>query len=464
MKKPVIFLLCFLFITVFSFTACSKNNKAVNIPRGEAKGMFNAGSQFMRRDTRDVYLRRAQSFFSERKYKEAEEAANKALELDPQSGIAYGILGNICFDNYRFKEAEKAYRKAIEYSPDELAPYSSLALTMLEFKRYDEAGDIILHCLEKHPDNDEAYATLASIYYEQRKLALAQEAAGKALKLNSRAAGAHIILAEICGDRYKYDEAIRHYLAARQSDPEFEMEMHAGLGTVLLKKKDFDSSEAAFKKALELYPQYYCAWTQLGDLYTKKRKYDDARAVLEKAMKIDPDYEDAYYYMGNLAAAKGDIDSAESYYKKALKINPDNFEDIYTGLSTVSLLKRKPDEAQGWIKKALDMNPESANALVVRGMIYNKLGNKVGAQTDFERAAWLDQASDDARRELAYLLIEKGELEKAGELAKSTVKLNPYSPKNYLVLSRWAAKCGFKDQAKEALNKAKKLDPGIKAD
>ncbi|MCD6309205.1 MAG: tetratricopeptide repeat protein [Candidatus Eremiobacteraeota bacterium] len=446
---------------IFLIIGCPAKKMSGDISPEEAEGMFHVGHRVLRRDARDAYLRSAQSLFTERKYKQAEKMVRKALLLDPRSGIAYTILGNICFDNYRFKEAEGAYRKAIEYSPGELAPYSALALTLLEFKRYNDAEKVIYNCLEKYPDNDEAYAILASICYEQRKLDKAQDMAEKALELNPRAASAHIVLAEIYGDRYKYEKAIRHYMAAKQNDPEFEMEMHAGLGTILLKKKNFDSAETAFKKALELYPQYYCAWTQLGDLYCRKGEYDRAMTVLKKAIEVYPDYEDAYYYMGNLMLKKGDVASAEKYYTRALEINPYNFEDIYLGLARVNLCKRKTQKAKEMIKKALEINPESARALVMRGIVFKKEDNKNSAIRDFRKAMELDPANDDARRELASIMIENGNLKEAGELARSAVNINPYSALNYFVLSHWAKKFGLDEKANSALKKAIEINPDI---
>ncbi len=65
-----------------------------------------------------------------------EEAARRALEIDPTSSFAHGALGDILKDKYHWKEAEEQYLMALEYDPQNTearAQYSQLLLRTGKF-------------------------------------------------------------------------------------------------------------------------------------------------------------------------------------------------------------------------------------------------------------------------------------------------------------------------------------------
>lgn len=80
---------------------------------------------------------------------QAEEALNRALELDPRSAVAYNHLGILLRRDGRFEKADQAYAKAIRFDPEYSLAYLNYGVladlylqqperALVYFQRYQE--------------------------------------------------------------------------------------------------------------------------------------------------------------------------------------------------------------------------------------------------------------------------------------------------------------------------------------
>jgi len=91
-------------------------------------------------------------FFDQKK--EAEEAFQKAVNLDPQYVYAWNNMGNVFGNQGRYKEAEKAYRKALALDPFDPVPLTNLSGTCLfHLNQQDEGITLLLQGLSIGPEN-----------------------------------------------------------------------------------------------------------------------------------------------------------------------------------------------------------------------------------------------------------------------------------------------------------------------
>ena len=84
---------------------------------------------------------------------------------------------------------------------------------------------------------------------------------------------------------------------------------------------DLASTEAAYKKAVELYKNDPRAYNNLARLAYAKGNYSEAKQWLDKAAAIDRNQAEANANLGLLALQQGDMLSAESYIAKASNAN-----------------------------------------------------------------------------------------------------------------------------------------------
>jgi tetratricopeptide (TPR) repeat protein len=84
---------------------------------------------------------------------------------------------------------------------------------------------------------------------------------------------------------------------------------------------DVAASEAAYKKATQLYKKDPRAYNNLARMAYAQGKYDEAKQWLNMAIAIDRNQPEANANLGMLALQQGDMLSAENYIAKASKAN-----------------------------------------------------------------------------------------------------------------------------------------------
>ena len=81
-----------------------------------------------------------------KKFKEAEEAWTKAIELDPTYFLAYAYRAGIRDEQDKFKEALEDYNKVLECNPKYYYAYENIGILALHEKDYRTAGSAFYEC------------------------------------------------------------------------------------------------------------------------------------------------------------------------------------------------------------------------------------------------------------------------------------------------------------------------------
>ncbi len=84
----------------------------------------------------------------------------------------------------------------------------------------------------------------------------------------------------------------------------------------------YEKSKEVFKRIVEIDPNNYRAYYNLGIAYINLEKIEQAKKCYEKAIRIKPDYKHCFYNMGLIYEGEGNLQDALKYYEKALEIDP----------------------------------------------------------------------------------------------------------------------------------------------
>ena len=127
----------------------------------------------------------------------ARDAALKALDIDPQTGLAYSYLGMIEFEDGNLGAAADNYEKAIVLTPSDPVALGLSATLAMTLGRLDQAILIFEHATERDPLIPANHMNLARAYYYAGDFDLATERFNKAMSLGRSLGMVHIYLAGI---------------------------------------------------------------------------------------------------------------------------------------------------------------------------------------------------------------------------------------------------------------------------
>jgi len=148
--------------------------------------------------------------------------------------------------------------------------------------------------------------------------------------------------------------------------------------------EEYDKAVDCFNKIIEMEPDNYKAWYNLGIAHFHLKKTEEALKAYQRALEIKPNYEYVLYNIGLLyETQKGDLKKALSYYEKACKLN-EKFTYAFQALNDV---RKKLDSLELIASNENQLDSNSENVCANCGNI-NRAGAKFcdecGEPTNFE--------------------------------------------------------------------------------
>lgn len=341
----------------------------------------------------DALIRKARETGDPSYFNRAEEALKNSLEIAPKDFRAVRALAYVFYSRHEFAPAAAQARRAVEMNPEDGDSYGILGDALLEVGQYAEA--------------QAAYDTMMEL--EQSLYSYSRRAGLKSVRGDTNGAIADLERAVALGkDAQQPNETIAW--------TEWQLGMeHFAIGDLL-------KAERCFQQALESYPNYYRALAATAQVRVAEKKYDAAIALYEKAIAIlpMPDYVAA---LGDIYAATGRHEQARQQYelveytgrlseinkvlynrelayfyadhavkpKEGLDLARRELEyrrDVYAYdvLAWNFYRSEKFEEAQTAIDQALKLGTNDAKLFFHAGMIYSALGENAEAKEFLSRA------------------------------------------------------------------------------
>jgi tetratricopeptide (TPR) repeat protein len=239
---------------------------------------------------------------------------------------------------------------------------------------------------------------------------------------------------------------------------------HAGLQA--FGAGDLDGARAQFSRAIAADPKAYAAHFSLGSVLERQGKKREALAAYERAREVVPDYERSIAAYADLLARDGDLPGAAAYLERlrakmpesaavlaalseiksqqgdsgaaqqlaqvALKKDPD-YRPAMIALARDHYRSRRLDLALYTLKAILDgYGPEnpardrnSADAVLLRGLIHREQNKRAPALDDFRRAVELRPDLVEARLNLARYMLEAGNATEAAGVLEQGLRYDP---------------------------------------
>jgi tetratricopeptide (TPR) repeat protein len=168
----------------------------------------------------------------------------------------------------------------------------------------------------------------------------------------------------------QHDVAIEKFTAAMAISPNcFDCQFN--IGVALMAKKDEKAAEEAWKKAIEMKPDYAEALNALSTLYNNQKRFEEAGAMSAKAATAgggSGGSADATFNQGIILWNQGKIAEAKVKFEETIKMNATH-ADAHYQLGMAMLNEGKLAEAVTEFETYVKLAPEGQYATQAKGMI-----------------------------------------------------------------------------------------------
>jgi tetratricopeptide (TPR) repeat protein len=217
-------------------------------------------------------------------------------------------------------------------------------------------------------------------------------------------------------------------------------------------------SETLFQHAVEVTPDNYLAYNNLGHYLDRKGRTTEAMRNYQKSLSIKRDYEDALNNVGYILAGQHKPAEAIPYYEAALRVRPDQVE-VHNNLGNALWEVGRVNEAISHFEFVLQHAPDHVNAHNGLGIALANLGKLDQAMVHFREAIRTDPKSASAHGNLGNALAAQHQLDEAISEYTVSLGLSPEDSQTHNNLANVLFEQGRLDQALEHYNRALSLDP-----
>jgi tetratricopeptide (TPR) repeat protein len=166
-------------------------------------------------------------------------------------------------------------------------------------------------------------------------------------------------------------------------------ESYYALGLRLHGERKLTASEAAYRKAIALKPEWSWPYNGLGVVLFETGREEDARAAFAKASELDPEWSRPHSDLSILLRQSERLDEAEREAAIAIELAPDRL-DALTAYANALKAKGKLEEAERYYRRAAEADPRHPTPHYNLACFYSLRGEAGKAIENLEKAFAID--------------------------------------------------------------------------
>lgn len=428
---------------------------------------------------------------SANKHDAALEKYRKAIEVRPDSVLAYAAVITLLFQENKFNEAANEVLALKKVGPKHPQTIYLDALTNYQQKNFKLARELLQQLLKSYPGNVNALQLAGAVEFQSGAYIQAESYLNKALQASPNLMFARRVLVANylhTGQLPKALSALEPVLDKIEQDPSFLMLA----GETYLQNGNPEKAEIFFSKATKLDPNSPSKRTSLALAHLaqgdgaiamdelEKISLDDKgvtadlalisaqlrRGQIDKALKaIDalekkqPENPSIQNIRAGALLAQKDIVGARKSYEKALVIKP-TYYPAAAGLAALDLAEKKPDNAQKRFERIIAADTKNTSALLALAELRANFGGTAQEVTNLIGKAISANPNDlTARLALIQFYLQKKDTKQALLAANDAVAAMPERPELLDALGRTQQMSGDLNQALNTFGKLATLQP-----
>jgi tetratricopeptide (TPR) repeat protein len=229
-------------------------------------------------------------------------------------------------------------------------------------------------------------------------------------------------------------------------------------GVAMYQHGYLEQAAESFRQVLLTKPDNADAYYNLGTLNLRKNDFQQARQYLEKTIELRPSYPEAWNNLGMMAAQQGHVDEAIQDFEKSLQLRP-GFAIALLNLGNVYRRQGAFEKAKECLGAALQLQPDDPETNYSMGMLYAQQGDVPRATESLRKALELRPVYPEALNNLGVLFVRIEKYPEAEDEFKTGIRVAPNFDQSYLNLARLYAMRNDKEQAKNVLLDLLRVQP-----
>ncbi|HBE19530.1 MAG TPA: protein kinase [Cyanobacteria bacterium UBA11149] len=314
---------------------------------------------------------RGETLFELKRYQDALDAYNRALELKPEYTEALAGQGDALLQLNRSQEAIEAYEKAIQLQPDYATAWKGRGIALDKLQKYEEAINALDEVLKLTPEDWETWTNRGEIQIKLQRFSGAIASFDKVLAIKPDNPSVWYQRGWAYQNLRQYQEAIDSYTKALKYKPDSPQTWYQ-LGNSQINLQKYLQAAQSYQKATQFQPKFYEAWYSQGNAWRNIGQYEEALAAFDQAVKIKPRTAEAWYNRGGVLHQLQRYEEAVNSYNKAVQYNPNSSQSWYNRGNGLYILKKYQDAIASY-KKAVALKPDHYQAWYSLGNAYVNL-------------------------------------------------------------------------------------------
>jgi tetratricopeptide (TPR) repeat protein len=217
----------------------------------------------------------------------AQQLAEAALTLSPDSPGAYDVRGDLLLDALEPVAAEAEFRKSLGAN-DTASVRTKLAEALRLQGKFDEAVAELRAALRLDASSARAHSGLGLALRGQENLQGSVAEYEEAIRLDPDLIDAHNGLAVVLAGMGRLEEAVSHFREIVRVDPDSTIGYYNLAYALADLDRDVESA-AALREVIRINPNHYNARYNLGELFRLEGKYDDSVRQFQAYLRLAPD-------------------------------------------------------------------------------------------------------------------------------------------------------------------------------
>ncbi|MEF2250806.1 tetratricopeptide repeat-containing sulfotransferase family protein [Ralstonia solanacearum] len=286
--------------------------------------------------------------------------------LAPRAPAAYSSnLAEMYRQKGRLAEAEDAARRAVAMDPALVSGWNNLGIVLQEAGKFAESLDCLERVIALQPDGAQAHNNLANTLRRLEHLERAESHYRQALELDPAYAEAHSNLAFLLSAQGRYDEAAAAAQHAIELSPRL-VDAYLNLAEAEIGRHRHEAALRVLDRLSPFAPQHPAALMARATVLRRIERPDEALAVARQAVALAPRSAETHHALAMALQALGQTDEALPHFEQAARLPGAVAEDALVGRAILLMEAGRRDAALAAFDQALEQFPGSVQALAGR--------------------------------------------------------------------------------------------------